>query len=185
MSDFRVASRYAKSLLDLAEEKGVLEEVHQDMLLFASTLEESRDFFNMLKNPIIKHDKKLKILKAIFSGKVHPMTISIFEIISRKNRESFLPGIATEFHHQYNIFKKVEEARVTTTFPLTDDIRLQFKQIVKQITGKSVELKEEVNPELIGGFILKIGDRQIDDSISSQLKELKLEFSQNPFIKEF
>ncbi len=185
MSDIRINSRYAKSLLGLAEEKGVLEEVHQDMLLFSKTIGENRDFSNMLKNPIIKHDKKLKILKAIFSGKVHPMTISIFEIISRKNRESFLAGIADEFHSQYNVNKRIEEAKVTTTFPITPELRAQFRQIVERISGKSVELTEVVDEDIIGGFILQIDDRQIDDSINTKLKELRSKFSKNPYIKEY
>jgi F-type H+-transporting ATPase subunit delta len=185
MSDFRVASRYAKSLLSLAEEKGVLEEVHDDMQLFKNVAENNKEFTRILKNPIINHDKKLNILKGIFKGKVHPLTFSIFEIITRKNREAILPAIAKAFHQQYNVFKNIEEAKVVTTFPLTEELRKEFELIVWKYTGKKVDLKEEVNESLIGGYILKIGDRQIDESLNSKLKELRLQFSRNPYIKEF
>ena len=185
MSDYRVASRYAKSLLSLADEKGVLEKVHDDMQLFSKTAEENKEFTRILKNPVINHEKKLNILKAIFSGKVHPLTFSIFEIITRKNREAILPSIAKAFHQQYNIFKNIEEAKVITTFPLTEELRKEFELIVWKYTGKKVDLKEEVDESLIGGYILNIGDRQIDESLNSKLKDLKLQFSRNPYIKEY
>lgn len=185
MSEFRAAYRYAKSLISLAEEKDVLEQVHNDMLLFSKTVAENKEFPRILRNPIINHEKKLNILKGIFKDKVNPITLAIFEIITRKNREAILPQIATSFHHQYNVLKGIEEAKVTTTFPLDEKTREQFKDIVREKTGKDVELKEEVNESLIGGYVLKIGDLQIDESINSKLKELRLQFSRNPYIKEY
>lgn len=185
MSEYRIASRYAKSLLGLADEKGALEEVNKDMLLFSQMAEENRDFVLMLKSPVVTHDKKLNILNAVFTGKVNDLTLAIFQILTRKHREAHLPAIATEFHHQYNVRKGVEEATVTTTFQLDATLRKEFESIVTQITGKKVELTEVVDEDLLGGFILKIGDRQIDDSISSRLSALRLKFSQNPYVKEF
>lgn len=186
MSEIRIASRYAKSLLDLANEKGVLEEIHNDMQLFAATLKENRDLYLMLKNPIVKSDKKHAVLKAIFGAKVNTMTNSFFKIVSDKNRESNLPAIAEQFHSRYNEFKGIIRADVTTTFPLTEPMRLEFVDIVRKVSGKQVvELHEKIDKSLIGGYILKIGDRQIDESISSRLTELKSEFSHNPYIKEY
>lgn len=185
MSEFRAAYRYAKSLISLAEEKDVLEQVYSDMLLFTDVVEKNKEFPRILKNPIINHEKKLNILRKIFKDKVHPMTLAIFEIITRKNREAILPQIAKSFHQQYNVLKGIEEAKVITTFPLDERTREQFKNIVRKKTGNDVELKEEVNESLIGGYILKIGDLQIDESINSKLKELRLQFSRNPYIKEY
>lgn len=186
MSDVRAASRYAKSLLELADEKGVLEEVQQDMLLLNSVCEENRSFLLMLKNPIIKHRKKKAILELIFNGKVNDVTMAIFDIITRKNREAILPSIATEFIKQYNIKKGVEVAKVITTVPLDAKLKKEFENIVLQISkSKSVQLEEVVDENIIGGFVLKVGDRQIDDSIKTKINELKIKFSQNPYIKEF
>ena len=185
MSEYRIASRYAKSLLGLANEKGQLEEVNKDMLMFSELIEENRDFELLLKSPIVTHGKKLSILKKVFDGKVNDLTLSIFEILTRKHRERHLPAIAAEFHHQYNSFKGVEEATVTTTFALDDDLKKEFEAVIAKISGKGVELTEKVDEDLIGGFILKIGDRQIDDSITARLSALRLKFSQNPYVKEF
>lgn len=185
MSEFRIASRYAKSLLELADEQGVLEEVNKDMQMFSALSNENRDFVLMLKSPVVGHDKKLAILNQVFKKKVHKLTLAIFEILTRKHREAYLPAIAIEFHHQYNVRKGIEEATVTTTFALDAKLRKEFESIVTKISGKEVELTEQVDESLIGGFVLKIGDRQIDDSVSSRLRALKVKFSQNPYVREF
>lgn len=186
MSQNRAASRYAKSLLELAVEKGKLEDVQQDMKLFDKVCKENKNFTLMLKNPIIKHDKKKAVLNALFEGKVNDLTIALFGIITKKNRESILPALAVEFQNQYNTHKGIELAKVTTAVPLTKELRAKLEGIVKNISDRtSVELVEEIDKNIIGGFILKVGDRQIDDSIKTKLKALELEFSQNLYIKEF
>jgi F-type H+-transporting ATPase subunit delta len=186
MAGSRVASRYVKSLLDLAVEQNALEAVHEDMLLFSKVVEENRAFALMLKNPIIKHDKKRDILIKIFKGKVHNLTLAIFDIITKKNREAVLADIAIEFHNSYNKQKGIGKATLTTAVPLDTTIRQRFEEIVKQLSQKKqVELVEKVNGELIGGFILNVEDQQIDASIKSKLNALKVNFSYNPYIKEF
>src|SRR5688500_11822939 len=130
MADSRATSRYVKSLLDLAIERNVVEEVHRDMRLFSETVSNSRALELLLQNPVIKQDKKLDILKGIFSGKVHPLTMSFFEIITRKNREAILGSVAREFHNAYNDYKGIGKAIVTTATPMDGKIRAEFEQLV-------------------------------------------------------
>ncbi len=106
MADSRVASRYVKSLLSLAVEQGVVEAVHADMQFFNKVCHSNRDFVLMLKSPIIRHEKKKEILNKLFSGRVHALTMSIIEILTKKNREPLLPSIATEFHNAYNVIQR-------------------------------------------------------------------------------
>lgn len=182
MSELRVASRYAKSLLDLAEERGELETVKQDMDLFTKTLDENRDLRLLLRNPIVKHDKKLAILNAVFQGKVSELTSKFFTIITQKNRESALEFIGTEFRTQYNLLRGVQVAEVTTATPMDAPTRLEVVKLVRQQTGQQqVTLAEKVDASLIGGFVLRIGDRLIDDSVSYRLRKLRNEFSKNPY----
>jgi F-type H+-transporting ATPase subunit delta len=186
MADSRAISRYVKSLLGLAVEKNALESVHNDMLLFTKICDENRSFELMLKNPIIRHDKKREILEKIFQGKVNPLTMAIFDILTRKNREPLLPGIAKEFHTAYNIYKGIGKAFITTAVPLDSQLRTEFENIVKRLSEKDkVELTEKIDKEMIGGFILNVGDRQIDASMKNKLQALKVKFSHNPYIKEF
>jgi len=186
MADSRAASRYVKSLLSLAVDQNALEQVHNDMLLFSRIVAENRTFELMLKNPIIKHDKKRDIFERLFKGKVHNLTLSFLDIIARKNREPLLPEIAKEFHNAYNEYKGIRKATVTTAVPLDAKLKAEFEGIVKKYSDKQkVELVEHVDKDMIGGFILNIGDRQIDASIKNKLKALKVNFSQNPYIKEY
>jgi F-type H+-transporting ATPase subunit delta len=186
MADSRVASRYVKSLLGLAVDQNALEVVHNDMQMFDQACRTNRQFANMLKSPIIRHEKKKDILEALFKGKVNPLTLAIIEILTRKNRESLLPAIASEFHNAYNEHKGIEKATVTTTIAVDAKLKGEIEAIVKKLSSKKqVELVEKINKDLIGGFILNVGDRQIDASVNSKLKSLKVKFSENPYIKEF
>lgn len=184
MSEIRIASRYAKSLLELAIEKKSVDSVLKDMDQFEAICASSREFVRVLKNPVISHFKKLTILKEIFKGKADKITLAMLDIISRKNREQYLPEIAKEFKRQYNVHKGIVEASVTTVVPLSKALQKEFTEIVKKITGQEVALTEIVDPSILGGFVLKVGDRQIDDSINSRLKELKLNLSQNSYINK-
>ena len=185
MAEARVASRYVKSLLGLAVQQNALEQVHDDMQMFSKVCAENRAFTLMLRNPVIKHDKKREILHKLFSGKVHALTMAILDIVTRKNREALLPAIATEFHNGYKNHKNIGSARVTTAVPLDAKLRNEIESIVKKMIDKQqVEIEEKVDPEMIGGFVLNVGDRQVDASIKNKLKALTVKFSQNPYIKE-
>jgi len=172
-----VAARYAKSLIELAKEKNVVEAVYEDMKLFKDTADKNRGLMLALKSPVVRHEKKLAVLKAIFQDKVNPVSYSIFEIITRKNRESILDSIADEFIKAYDEYRGIQKATVITTTPLTEDLRTQFNKIVSEATGKTVELEEKVDPALIGGYLLRVNDRQIDASLRSRLNELKLQLA--------
>jgi len=186
MADLRVASRYVKSLLSLAIEQGAVEAVHNDMGLFSKTVNESKDFALMLHSPIIKHETKKAILNKIFKGKVHTLTMAIIDILTQKNREPLLPSIAKEFHNAYNEYKGIGKATVTTAVALDAGLRAEIEKMVKKISTKDkVELIEKTDKDMIGGFILNVGDRQIDTSIKNKLNALKVKFKENPYIKEF
>lgn len=186
MADTRVASRYVKSLIGLAVEKGVLESVHDDMQMFDRICKTNLDLVRMLRSPIIRHEKKRDILEKIFKGRVHALTFNIIDILTRKNREPLLPAIAREFHVAYNDYKGIGKATVTTTVAMDSALRSEIESIVKKLSKKDkIELIEKTDAELIGGFVLNVEDLQIDASIKSKLKSLKFKFSDNPYIKEF
>ncbi len=112
-----------------------------------------------LKSPVVRHEKKLAILKALFQENVHPVSYTIFNIITQKHRESILDSIADEFVTLYNSYKGIQKAVVTTSAPLDDSLRATFNKIVADATGKKVELEEKVNENLIGGYILRVNDQ--------------------------
>ena len=180
MADIKAASRYVKSLLSLAVERKVLEEVHADMQAFEKVLNENRELLIALRSPIIKHYKKKNILEALFGGRFNELTLSFFRIITQKNREKLLPLIASEFHNAYNEHQGIGKVSVVTAVRLENDLREEVLSLARKIAGMPrVELTEHVDPEIIGGFILNAGSQQIDSSIRHQLKILQLRFSDN------
>ncbi|MCP4460047.1 MAG: ATP synthase F1 subunit delta [Cytophagales bacterium] len=179
MSVGRIANRYARPLLELAGETKVLEQVKEDMDGFSSLCQENREFLLMLRSPIIPRLKKAEILKDIFNGKANKLTMSAFDIITRKNRENLLPEISSEFVRLYNEKMGYQEAVVTTTFPIDDQLRESFQKIVKDVTGSEAVLNETVDKTILGGYILKMGDKQLDESINSHLNEIKSKFTKN------
>ncbi|MGY3088291.1 F-type H+-transporting ATPase subunit delta [Hymenobacter sp. UYAg731] len=182
MADQRVAARYAKSLLDLGQEMGTLDAVKADMDLLSKTMADSRELRLLLRNPIVKHDKKLAILKAIFEGKVSDMTLRFFTILTDKNRESAIEGIGPEFLAQYNVLQGIQSAQVTSATPLTPTARAEMQALVTRETGLTeVQLTEKVDPELIGGFVLRVGDNQIDDSVRTSLRKLRTSLQENSY----
>lgn len=184
MSDIRVASRYAKSLIELADEKGVLEQVQQDMLLFSKVVSQNRDFQLMLTNPVIKSDKKLKVINSIFTGKVHKLTLMFFNLVAQKSREAVLLSMTSEFERQYNEVKGIQIATVVSAVPFAP---AQRDALIRQLTletGKIIQLKETVDPSLIGGFVLRVGDKQIDSSVKNSLRKLRIDFKDNSYINK-
>jgi F-type H+-transporting ATPase subunit delta len=175
MSNFRIAKRYARSLVELAIEKERLEAVRKDMEMLNMLCESNRDFRLFLKNPIIHSFQKLNILRKIFSTQIDDMTFRFINIVTRKSRENVLPEIAVEFLVQYRKYKKIEVVEVTTPVKLDKKLRKEFEELARSHIAKgwSVDLVEKVDDELIGGYIVKIGDRQIDDSVAAKLRDLK------------
>lgn len=176
MSETRVARRYAKSFIEIAQEENILEEIHNDMEFVRHTIEGSRELALVLKNPVVNSGKKRKILEAVFSQHLNEITDKFFRILVRKGREGFLPEISRQFHLLYNQINGIEIATVQTPFALTDSLRDEFVRLIKEISAKpKVELHEEVNEDLIGGYVLRIRDQQIDDTVRARLSILKQE----------
>ena len=175
MSANRVASRYAKSLVEFSKEIGKLEEVKADMELFHETAANNRDFELMLKSPIIPSSKKIEIIKEIFSGKMQEVTLQFATIMARKGRESFLTGVAKEFLSQYLILKGIKKAVISSATPLDEATKKEIDSIAKKLTGKDIELNLKVNEDLIGGFIMRIDDLMYDTSVSSKLRKIERE----------
>jgi len=179
-----VASRYAKSLIDLAIGTNQLEEVRVDMALIKKVCLENREFVMLLESPIVKTDKKMAVFKKIFEGKISATTLAFLNLIATKRREGYIDNIAYAFDEQYKTHKNITTATVTTAVPLDKATKEQLYQLVKQKAKGEVDLIEKTDKDLIGGFILTISDNQIDASIKRKLNELRKNFSHNPYVPQ-
>lgn len=184
MSVERIAGRYAKSLVDLAIEKKVLEAVIDDMQLFTEVVK-NRDFYLMTKSPVIPPDKKIAIFRALFTGKVDALSLAFFEIIIRKGREEYLREISQSCIVQYKKLKNITTAKITSAVALSGNNLKNIQAKIKDslATGATVELSSEEDPKIIGGFILEIEDKIYDASVKSDLLRLRKEIMSNTYIK--
>lgn len=183
MSNPRLASRYAKSLIDLAIEKDQLERVFADMQWLQSVCKSNRDFVNVLRSPIIKSDIKNKIVEAVTKGITGEM-VSIFNrLLIKKGRESSLPEIITSFIEQYKKFKQIYTVKLTTAFPASEELKKTIVDHIRNTTEmKNIELETVVNTNIVGGFVLQAGDKLVDASIAYDLKTIAKQFENNDFI---
>ncbi|WP_379088459.1 ATP synthase F1 subunit delta [Pedobacter sp. UC225_65] len=175
----KAAARYAKSLIDLSTEQNALEEMKNDMVLFEEVVDNNSELEAILKNPIVPLDKKLGILNDVFGSKIHKITQSFLKLVVNKGRAGILFETSKQFISQYQFIKGIVTAEVTSAIALTEASKTEIVALVKKELGaKEVIVKEKVDEKLIGGFVLKVGDKQFDASIASGLSKLKKEFAQ-------
>lgn len=172
MSAYRIADRYAKSLLGLAKEQNKVDEVHNDVLYFNEVCD-VKDFELMLKSPIIHADKKLSILDNIIGKKVSGLTMSFIKLLVNKGREGYLPEIGNAFVRHYNKLKNITPVTIKTAVPISEDLLEAIRSKVKNEEHlNQIELSSAVDEELIGGFTLQFDDLMYDASVARKLKEI-------------
>jgi len=178
MSVSRIATRYAKSLVDLAKEQNKLDRVKTDIDSFL-TATENRDFEVMLKSPIIPPNKKQQVFTALFKERFDEMTLAFLDIVVRKNRAQYLQGIAHAFLKQYRQMNKISIVTLTTATELTQEAitQIEKKFLESSDTSEKIDIISKVNPDLIGGFVVEFDDKLYDASIAHKLEQLKKEFA--------
>jgi len=176
MASTRAAIRYAKAILDIADSKTVATEVSADMTLIASTIKGNLELSTFIQNPIIKTETKENALLEIFVD-VNAVTKSLFHLLFENKRFEILEAIAVEYNQLFDIMNGVEHAKVTTAIPM--DAALEAKVLAKIATfsDKKITIENIVDASIIGGFILRIGDKQYNASVANRLQVLKRELS--------
>lgn len=178
MAGARAAIRYAKALLSLALDQNTEEAVNNDMNLIANTVANSKDLKEMLQSPVISPSIKKESLQAIFKV-TNALTNNLIETLITNKRIDIIGDIASKFNELYDASKGIELATVTTAIPLTDDLKEKVLVKAKELTGKELTVENIVDEDILGGFILRIGDLQYNASIANQLNKLKREFTLN------
>ncbi len=183
MPNPRLASRYAKSLIDLAIEKGQLEKVFADMQWLQAVCKSNRDFVNLLRSPIIKADTKKKIVGIVTEGRVGELTAGFNALLITKGREGNLPEIINAFIAGYKKHKNIQTVKLTSAAPMNEEMKKAIVEQVKKTAGfRHIELEEKIDPHLIGGFVLQAGDKLVDASVAYNLKAIAKQFENNDFI---
>jgi len=185
MKQSRVTIRYAKALLQLSIEQNSLEDSYSDMILLNEICTKSKEFSLFLKSPIVKTDQKLKILAEIFANKLGKTSMMFVNIITTKKRENLLASICKSFITKYKSYKKIEKATVTTATSLDEKLKEEVIKFIRKHGEHEVELTETIDESIIGGAIIRMGDKQLDASVSSAISDLKQKFNKNLYLQDF
>ncbi|SDB62243.1 ATP synthase F1 subcomplex delta subunit [Flavobacteriaceae bacterium MAR_2010_188] len=178
MAGERAAYRYAKAAFSLSKDEKATEAVNGDMATIYKTVDSHKDLKNMLYSPVVKSQDKKAVLFRVFTD-LHKTTVNTIDVMITNNRIYLLADVAKRFTALYDEFKGTQTAKVTTAVPLSEELKVQVLTKVKELTAKEVEVENVVDPSIIGGFILRVGDVQYDASIANKLNKLKREFSLN------
>lgn len=179
MKNPKLANRYAKALFDFAKEKDEIEAVNSDLASIRSTLNENSELRVILNSPVIAPNNKHTVFSKIFESAISKTSFVFLDVIIRKKREPALDSICDEFQKLYNEFHNIKVVTLTTAQKISDELVEEIKKMIAEQTHHSIIIKQVIQPEIIGGIILKMGDFYFDASIMSKINKLKQEFSHN------
>jgi F-type H+-transporting ATPase subunit delta len=172
MKGSKIAGRYATALLELSIEQNKVDQVLADMKYLLEVNNETRDFQLLLDSPIVKGDKKIAIFEELF-GQFEEVSTSFVKLITNNGRESYLPSIAEAFDAQVKEHRGIVPITIISAVPLANSTKeIILEKVEKGVNGK-LEVTELIDSSLIGGFIVRMGDKQIDASVASQFNDLK------------
>lgn len=178
MSGSRAAIRYAKAVLSLATDQKAADAVNSDMSSITKTIAQSDELNEMLLSPMVKSSDKKAVLASVFT-KTNAITNNLIDTLISNNRIALLKDVAVSYNSLYDQMKGTQVAIVTTAVPLTDDLKTKVLAKVKELTGKEAVIENIIDEDILGGFILRVGDIQYNASIANKLNKLKREFTLN------
>ena len=174
----RAAIRYAKAILDFALEQKAEEAVQKDFEQVLATLEQSQDLSKLLESPVIEATEKKEVLGKIFSNQA-PATQNAIALLAKNQRINLLGQVALEYQKRIDRIKGIQRAQVTTAVALEKSLEDEVLEIAQKLTSQKVTLENRIDPTLLGGFVLQIGDQQYNASVAQQLQTLKQELTEN------
>ncbi|MCF8365072.1 MAG: ATP synthase F1 subunit delta [Bacteroidales bacterium] len=180
-----ISKRYAKALFDLAIEMKKLEHIKDDVMLIQQVIRENPEFSRLLRSPIIPAGKKNKIIAAIFKDKLDVLTFKFLQLVTRKERELLLDAISSSFVNLYKDYHNIITIKLTSASKIDEQSKKDLIKLLTDDTKKTIELIEETDKNLLGGFVLTMDDKKFDASIRHQLDRLKKSFDKNLYIKGF
>ena len=180
MNESRISVRYSKALFQSALEKDILDRINQDLVLIRDicTVPEVRE---LLSNPVIRPAKKSETLSRIFGKDIHPLSLSLVELVVKNGRERYLPSIARVFVHETKKHRGITESVLTTAVKIDPELKKQVSGMIEKLLDTKVDLKENIDESIIGGFILRVEDNYVDASIRNKLRKIRSELVTGTF----
>ncbi len=173
MNQSAIKVRYAKAFFSLAKEKNLLDTLKKDIELISKVCKQSTDFVLLLESPIVKTSKKTTLITSIFSEKIDKLTLKFLQLITKNKREIFIPSICQYFLELTREDQNIKSALLTTATKLDGAALKKIESILTEQLHAKIEFSNDVNPDIIGGMVIRIEDRQYDASVATQLKKIK------------
>lgn len=186
MASIRAAKRYAKGLMQFVVESGQSDLINREMTDLKNSIQGSRELSSFLASPVLDVKRKSAISRELFKS-FSPVAQNFIDLVIGHGRGDLLRDIATQFNEQYNKMHNITTVEFISAVPFESEMVNQIVNDAKQKLGdnSTLEIETKINPELIGGFVLRMGDKQIDSSIKTKLNRLRKEFDRNDYISKF
>lgn len=169
----KISVRYAKAIFLLGKEKNLLDNIKNDILLISGILSNNPDFQNVIESPVIKPSLKIKAVNGVLKGKIQELTLSFLNILIKNKREKNLEGVCRRFLDIYSREKGIKTAIITTAVAIDEKVSKEISLMLAQQFKAQMEIEHKNNPDILGGYILKVGDQQYDASVASSLRKMK------------
>ena len=182
MNESRISVRYAKALFQSALEKDILDRVNQDMIQ-VRVISALPDVKTILSNPVITPSRKTIILHGLFEKDLHQLSMGLIDLAVKNGRERYIPSIARVFIHETKNYKGITESALTTAVKVDPEIKKQVSSLIEKLFKTRVDLKENIDESIIGGFILKVDDNYIDASVRTKLRKIRTELVSGTYEK--
>jgi len=176
MSQRTIARRYATALYEEADRLGIVDTVDDDIEMLRATLGDSDDLNRFFRSPVISDEKKINVVEALFSERTSELTQRFIGLLIKKDREPMIAAIADSYHDLRNEQRGIVEATVKAAHDLDDEVCDALKDALENATGKNVVLHLEQDESLIGGVVVRVGDRVFDGSVRNKLDSLRERF---------
>ena len=173
MNDSKISTRYALALFLEAREKKLLDRVRSDLDRVTNTIREVQLLKEMLASPIIPPGRKRKAVKEVFRDVLHPLSLQFFDMVLENKREEFLAGMIRAYMKNYMEDKGIRMASLKTAIPLSEDLKNELTGLIREVYETEIELSAEVDKQIIGGYILRVDDIQMDASVAGQLGRIR------------
>lgn len=168
-----VSKVYAEALFDVALESGKLDQVESDLQAVCQLFVENPEFLELYRAPNIALAERKQILDQTFSDKLVPELLNFLKLLLDKNRGFYILQVGEEFQLLVEAHKGIIKGTVLVTCTLTDDQIRKLEDKLSTSTGKRVMLTQKIDPEIIGGLVVHLGDKVIDNSLRKKLDDMK------------
>jgi len=176
MNQSKISVRYAKAFVEAAKEQNVLDAVRADVKLLLKLIKEVPEMDTLLESPVLSPTDKISSIKTALGSSLQPLSLNFLIMVIENRREMHIKLMLLDFDKMYKESQGVKAADLITAVPIDDILKQQIAGIIQQKFNSRIELTSKVDPDILGGLIMRVEDRQYDMSVATRLNDIKQKF---------